>query len=284
MFIKSNEDVDIIIDLIVNVFTTPLLNPRKSIKTVLEPFKINGLQDEKSKNLATHKQIRIALKQMIDDDNENLDYLLEKLFTNYPITDMKKIDFSRSIQKLGFQLKGSKVIPHDNMEPPRNCKEFIKHIEAILQNFIHDMETIGYNFLYDDKGKPKHEKECQDIFDFKLKGLFHSRGIDLTRETDTRRGLIDFRASTVHCTAHIEIKKSTNPTLSHGLEKQLPVYMNAEKGIYGFFIIFDFGEKDISSLKENLEKLSGEIENKGDMKIQIIYVDAKKKPSASQVP
>ena len=283
MLINSNEDVDIIIDEIVDVFTKPLLTSRRAIKTILEPFKIKGLQDGISKNLATHKQIKVALKQMIEEDNENLSYLLSKLFTNYPLNDNKKTDFNSAIQKLGFQVEGSKVIPHDYIEPPRNDNEFIKNIEYILQIFNHEIETIGYKFLYNDEGKPEDEMKCQDIFDLMLKKRFRSRGIDLTRETDTRRGLIDFRASTVHCTAHIEIKKSTNPQLSHGLKKQLPVNMNSENVLYGFFIIFDFGEKNISALKQKLERQRIEIERSGDLKIQIIYVDAKKKPSASKV-
>jgi len=284
MLINSNEDVDIIIDEILDVFTDPLTNSRYGIKAILEPFKIKGLQDEKSKNLAVRKQIKIALEQMIEEDDEKLSKLLQKLLANYYLlNDNKKTDFNSAIQKLGFQVEGSKVIPHDYIEPPRNDNEFIKNIEYILQIFNHEIETIGYKFLYDDEGKPEDEMKCQDIFDLMLKKMFRSRGIDLTRETDTRRGLIDFRASTVHCTAHIEIKKSTNPQLSHGLKKQLPVNMNSENVLYGFFIIFDFGEKNISALKQKLERQRIEIERSGDLKIQIIYVDAKKKPSASKV-
>ena len=280
---KENGNMSIIIDKIVDVFTNPLLNSRKAIKTVLEPFNIRGLQDEKNKNLATHKQIRIALKQMIEENDVNLPYLLTKLCWNYQLSDVKIEDFNRAIQKLGLQFDGSKVIPHNNIEPPTNCEEFIDTIEKILNIFIHDVNTMGYKFLYNDEGKPKKEKECQDLLDFRLKYILQSRGIDLTRETDTRRGLVDFRAFSVHCTVHIEIKKSTNPDLFHGLEKQLPTYMDSEKVHHGFFIIFDFGEKNITELKNNLERQRVLIERNKDIRIKIFYVDATKKLSASKV-
>lgn len=281
--INRNQNIDLIIEDIVDVFTKPRTESTDAIKTIMEPFKIKGLQDENSKHIATHKQIRIALKEMIEEKNEYLPKLLTKLRRNYhQLGDANKADFDRAIQKLDLQFDGSEVISHNNIKPPTNCNEFIDTIEEILNNFIHDVGTIGYTFLYNDEEKPKNEKECQNLFDFKLKDIFHNRGMDLTRETDTRRGFVDFRVSSVHCTAHIEIKTSTHPDLSHGLKKQLPTYMDSEKVYYGFFVIFDFGEKDITKLKNNLEIQRIDIEQNKCIKIKILYVDANKKPSASK--
>lgn len=283
MLINQNQNIDLIIEDIIDVFTKPSLQSYKAIKTIMEPYTIKGLQDEKSKHIATHKQIRIALKEMIDEKNEYLPKLLTKLRWNYyPLSATKIADFNRAIQKLDLQFDGSKVIPHNNIVPPTNCKEFIDTIEKLLTTFIHDVNTIGYTFLYSDEGKPKIEKVCQDLLDFRLKYIFHSCGIDLTRENDTRRGFVDFRVSSIHCTAHIEIKTSTHSDLFHGLKKQLPTYMDSEKVQYGFFIIFDFGEKDITELKNNLEMQRVDIERNKCIKIKIIYVDATKKPSASK--
>ena len=77
--------------------------------------------------------------------------------------------------------------------------------------------------------------------------------------------------------AHIELKKDSNPKLAHGLSKQLPTYMSSEDVRLGFFIIFDFGDKNILKLKEKLEKQRVELEKDQNLKLRIIYIDVKPK-------
>ncbi len=56
------------------------------------------------------------------------------------------------------------------------------------------------------------------------------------------------------------IKKDNNPKLIQGLTKQLPIYMSSDGVRLGFFIVFDFGIKDISKLKGKLEQQRIELE------------------------
>ena len=57
--------------------------------------------------------------------------------------------------------------------------------------------------------------------------------------------------------------------------------MNSETVRMGFFLVFEFGTKDISKAKDELEKERIKLEIERGIKLRIIYIDAKSKPSAS---
>lgn len=165
---------------------------------------------------------------------------------------------------------------------PKNEDRFLDIVDEIITDFKNMIENEGYKLLLDNNGKPRHEEYSQILFNVYLKNYCRSVGIDLTREVQTGRGLIDFRFSSgVHFIAHVELKKENNPKLTHGLSKQLPTYMISEKVRLGFFVIFEFGMKDISELKDKLEKQRIELEREKGIKLRIIYINAKSKPSAS---
>ena len=167
---------------------------------------------------------------------------------------------------------------------PENEEEFLEIVDEIISDFKNIVENSGYKLLLDENEKPRDEELCQILFYLYVKKYCQIMGIDLTREVETGRGPVDFRfSSTVHFIAHLELKKENNSKLAHGLSKQLPTYMNSEGVRLGFFIIFDFGTKNISKLKENLEAQRIELERDKGIKLRIVYVDAKPKLSASNV-
>jgi hypothetical protein len=170
------------------------------------------------------------------------------------------------------------------MNLPKNEDAFLEIIEKIITDFKKMVEDKGYKLLLNENGIPRDEDSCQILFDIYLKNYCKSREIDLTREVQTGRGPIDFRfSSTVNFIAHVELKKENNPKLVHGLSKQLPTYMNSEEVSIGFFVIFDFGTKDILKLKEELKTQRIKLEKNKRIKLRIIYIDARPKPSASKI-
>lgn len=215
-------------------------------------------------------------KIKIDIDNyEEWDYYYPEY--DREVENNKKIYRANIEKELPDELFESKQI-----KLPANEDEFLEMIDEIITDFKNWIENTGYRLLVDDLGKPRHEELCQILFEGYLKKYCKHVEIDLTREVETGRGPIDFRfSSTVHFLAHVELKKENNPNLVHGLSKQLPTYMNSEEVRFGFFIIFEFGIKNISKLKEKLEKQRIEVERDMGIKLRIIYIDAKRKPSAS---
>ncbi len=231
-------------------------------------------------------------KLMVDNIDYGIDPLRIRINTeDYEEWDYYHPEYDREVEitKKLFKEKIETELPKTFFEPkeikiPVTEEEFFEIVDEIISNFKNMIENSGYELLWDESGKQRKEEICQVLFDVCLKSYCKSRGIDLTREPETGRGPIDFRfSSTVDYIAHVELKKDSNPKLAHRLSKQLPTYMSSEDVRLGFFIIFDFGNKDISKLKEKLEKQRTELEKNQNLKLRIIYIDVKPKPSASHV-
>lgn len=163
-------------------------------------------------------------------------------------------------------------------------EDFLKIIDKIIADFKNLVENSGCRLLWDERGNPRDEESCQILFDIYAKKYCQNVGIDLTREVETGRGPVDFRfSSNSHFTAHVEFKKENNSKLSHGLTKQLPTYMSSEDVKIGFFVIFDFGTREISKLKDDLEAKRIEMERDKGIILRVVYIDAKMKLSASKL-
>lgn len=163
-------------------------------------------------------------------------------------------------------------------------EEFLKMIDKIIADFKNLVENSAYRLLWDENGNPRDEELCQILFDSYAKKYCQNVGIDLTREVETGRGPVDFRfSSNSHFTAHVEFKKENNSKLSHGLTEQLPTYMRSEDVKIGFFVIFDFGTRDISKLKVDLESQRIKLEQDKGLTLRVIYIDARLKLSASKL-
>lgn len=197
-------------------------------------------------------------------NNEEWDYY-------YPKYD-KEIEDNLKSLKLGKE-----------KEPkPEDENEFIDTITLLLNNFKVAIENYGYR-LISDNGKPGSEKKVQTAFLFYFKEYCKTLNIDVTKESDTGRGPVDFRFSNgVDFISHIEIKKDSHPKIKDSLKKQLKTYMDSEKVRIGFLIIVDFGEKDLVEELKTLKRDKINLEKEGKY-IEIIVVDARKKKSASKL-
>lgn len=223
-------------------------------------------------------------------DTGKIDFLKIKInVDNYEDWDYYYPEYDREVEENKKRYKKQienefAVRPNESkqIELPKNEDQFFEIIDQIIIDFKNMVENKGYRLLLDGMGNPRHEEHCQILFDVYLKNYCKSLGIDLTREVETGRGPIDFRfAAGPHFIVHVELKKDNNPKLTHGLSNQLPTYMNSETVRLGFFLVFEFGIKDISEVKDELEKERIKLEKDREIKLRIIYIDAKSKPSAS---
>lgn len=210
---------------------------------------------------------------------------------NYEDWDFYYPEYEREVEERRMRLQEAfeemiedEEIKIMQIETPGNMNEFKAIIEEIIMDFRKVVETEGYKLLHDDNGQPRDESICQTLFNVHLKKYCKMKGIDLTKEPETGRGPVDFRFSDgVDYVAHIEIKKDANPKLEHGLEKQLPTYMEADEVNVGFMIIFDFGEKDIDSVVDRMNEEKVQLMDSKGLMIEIIRIDSRQKASASKV-
>ena len=108
--------------------------------------------------------------------------------------------------------------------------------------------------------------------------------IDLTREVNQGRGPVDFRFSSGYQKrVLLEIKLARNTKFWHGLEEQLPKYLQIDTMKEGIFLVTIYNEKDKDRVKEINSKVI-HVNQKNDLKIKILVIDAiPHKPSASNL-
>lgn len=113
-------------------------------------------------------------------------------------------------------------------------------VSSIIDNFRNQIENNGINkLLYDGKTKKlRHESSAQPLF-FSVAQIYClANNIDVSPETDSGNGSVDFKFSKgYHNKINVEIKYSTNPNLKHGLETQLEKYDEAEGTSNSFYLI-----------------------------------------------
>lgn len=225
-------------------------------------------------------------------DTEELDFSKIQInVDNYEEWDYYYPEYDREVEVYKQQYKAkiekelSESLPEiEELDFLDTEEGFLEIITKIITDFKTLVENNGYGLLWDEYGNLRDEDSCQTLFNIYAKKYCQNVGIDLTREVETGRGPVDFRfSSNAHYIAHVEFKKENNPKLSHGLTKQLPTYMSSENARIGFFVIFDFGTKDISKSKVYLETQRIELERDKGIILRVIYIDARLKLSASKL-
>ncbi|MDQ1254587.1 MAG: RNA-directed polymerase [Euryarchaeota archaeon] len=147
---------------------------------------------------------------------------------------------------------------------------------------------------------PKRETDIQPTLYLLLQlSLLSSGGIQVVRETDEGVGKLDFkflyttRDRKPLCIC-LEFKLAHNTRIEHGVTRQLPAYMKANKSISGIFAIMWFKDEDCIVFKEPENRTKTEMfefikeksketnENKG-LNIKTLFIDASIRKSASKI-
>lgn len=155
----------------------------------------------------------------------------------------------------------------------------------IKEQFIHGVvKKSAYKLLWDENN-PKAETEAQILFYTIISGVCEVLNIDISPETDTGRGPVDFKFMRNNEKVLVEMKLGSGK-LEHGLTKQLIEYMLGNKTEYGILLVICYKKEDLlkkEALEEHIKSLK-EIYNKNVKDIEIIMVDASKgKKSASKL-
>lgn len=151
---------------------------------------------------------------------------------------------------------------------------------AICQQFKTLIEDNGlHDLLYDGDKKPKHERAAQLLFYGIADSYCVANDIDLSREINNGRGPVDFKLSRgAKDKVVVEVKLTSNGQLKHGIETQLPIYMQQERTCRAIYLIIDNGHP--KALKNFLDFCNG-LEISQKRKIEVIIIDGTYKDSAS---
>jgi hypothetical protein len=161
-----------------------------------------------------------------------------------------------------------------------NSKNELENVvKTIINQFKFLIENKDTNtLLWRNKSKPYNEKQTQKIFNIVAYIYCKANDIDISPEMDTGIGLVDFKFSKGYSNKIIvEIKHSTNANIISGYSTQLKLYMKSEETVQGFYVVIDFG-----GMGNNKKKLMDMYNAETGKKPEIIFIDARLKPSASK--
>jgi hypothetical protein len=157
--------------------------------------------------------------------------------------------------------------------------DYNSYDEAIkrAEYFKHCIENGDvYRVFYNPQGMPIAKEEHAQLL-FTL--VWYASVYDFNREVNNGRGPVDMKVSFGSFDKSIvEFKLASNTKLRHGLEKQIPIYEEANQTKQSVKVIICFTEQQQRNVAELLKELG--IADRRD----IIVIDARKdnKPSASK--
>ena len=169
---------------------------------------------------------------------------------------------------------------------PLSLKISTKPIDIvnIICNKYQDLiENNGmWKFFHNNDGTHKNESFAQMLFFAIAHSYCEVNNLDISPETDTGNGLIDFKISKgFNDKINIEMKLSTNTKLLHGYKSQLAIYNKAENTNQSKFVIVQLYDKDTAKI-EKVYQYKRQNETINNKLPDIFVIDATKRESASK--
>lgn len=213
--------------------------------------------------------------------------LLKDLLEVYKQKPKQKYDFEND--PLG-EIIWADISKEYSSKYPLNLKQYVNLspqnlfslVKSICDHFGELIEDNGLNELLWDKNKLKHERFSQKLFYGIADAYCRANNLDLSPETNSGRGPVDFKISQGYSArVLVEVKYSSSSALVRGYNKQLPIYAQAEKTFDNIYLVLKTtnSEQTIKTISKLREK---QISDKKRAP-EIMIVDARKKISASKV-
>ena len=175
-------------------------------------------------------------------------------------------DFPLDLSKFG------KVTPDNAMDV---VVEICKHFKKLV-------EDNGLSGVFWTKsGKVRHERVAQLCFFGVADPYCKANNLDLTPESNSGRGPVDFKISSGYdARVLVEVKWSKNPKLEHGFHTQIKEYEKAESTSLSVYLVIQVNEKckQLDAVKQALSEKMRD----GEPCPKLIVIDGMKKKSASK--
>lgn len=162
----------------------------------------------------------------------------------------------------------------------------ISGVESVVNQIIEQ-----FQFLIEERrlseelyhnGLPRPERSAQRLFFAVAHAYCKANNLDLTPEAETGNGPVDFKVSSGFSgRVLVEIKLSRNTKLVKGYTRQLETYKTAEETLKGFYVVIDIG--GMGDKDKQLTKIKNEAVAESETVSSIVFVDGKRRPSASKL-
>lgn len=161
-------------------------------------------------------------------------------------------------------------------------EEALGVVRTLLARFKELVEANRlYRLVYNDDGTPRREKAAQLSLFGVADAYCAANNIDLSPETDSGNGPVDFKFSRGYMGRILaEVKLSTNSKLLAGFDEQVSAYEAAEQAFYSFYVVL--------RVDDNVAKINRLTERYNEAKKtktrcpELIIIDARPQQSASK--
>jgi hypothetical protein len=147
------------------------------------------------------------------------------------------------------------------LSTPTNNDEFIIFIEKIIHEYRRYIEeNKGWALLWNDDGTEKDEEAAQLAFYGIARSYCVQNNINLDREVWLGRGPVDFKFSRgFELRALLEVKKLHNGDFWHGIERQVPTYLEGDDCDQAWYVGVQYRPGGIS--KKRAPRMAAVISN-----------------------
>jgi hypothetical protein len=179
------------------------------------------------------------------------------------------------------------IVSERALTPFPDNETLFKVVKNLLIDIRHKVEQKGGYISFTNSASGgrflRTEREIQVTLEDWLRPKCEYLGLDLTREGETGRGLIDFRFSVgndIGCL--LEVKLFGNPKLEHGLMIQLPTHLQAQRLRFGIYVPIAADSSSYEGKLTELRKQVDRLHDVYDLEIELIDIRAWKPASASR--
>ncbi len=224
---------------------------------------------------------KIGLRESFVDVPEGLRAALDA----YRALDAVPYDFAADpAGEVAWYPAAKAAVANDSLSlflgPSPNADEVFGVVKRICEHYAFLLEDRQLcKLLYNKDGTLKHEAAAQLLFVGVASAYCEANRLDLSPESDAGRGPVDFKISKgFDGKVLVEVKFTANPQLTKGFEKQLPIYMTAERATKGIYLVIDVGGISEGRMKTFRETIA----NAGAAAPHVMYANGIPQPSASK--
>ncbi|ADG98801.1 hypothetical protein Srot_2353 [Segniliparus rotundus DSM 44985] len=169
---------------------------------------------------------------------------------------------------------------------PQTQADFERWLLDMADAFKHCVEENAlWRVLWDDELRhPRKESIVQVVARSVWLHYCHASNIDVSREAQCGRGLVDFKFSQgFQMRGLLEVKLMSNANIKHGADAQLPAYMKGEEAFFGIYLCVGYTDDELSDENKQAVADTCAARSRGDaIRIVPVFVDASPKSPASK--
>ena len=169
------------------------------------------------------------------------------------------------------------------VETASDLSQFVAELLKLYKLFVE--EQGGWRLLWNDDGTEKPEEAAQLALLGMARPYCRMHGIEIDREVNLGRGIVDFKLSSgAAARVLIEVKKLHSGRFWNGIERQLPAYMASDQTDAAWFLALRYRSRGAPVQRlRTLPRVIHEANESSSKLIRYMSIDARRKQSASKI-